>query len=50
MLSRAKPAVAPTTQSVDTSAEKNKTPQLDTFIANRDFLGALTVLEVKFIN
>ncbi|KAJ3316098.1 Intraflagellar transport protein 56 [Boothiomyces sp. JEL0838] len=47
MLSRAKPAVAPNPQPTgnDIAMEKKKIPTLEAFIANRDYLGAITLLE-----
>jgi intraflagellar transport protein 56 len=46
MLSRAKPAVAPSVPAPDPHPQ-NKMPELETFIANRDYLGAITMLEFK---
>ena len=50
MLSRAKPAVAPTTvvpQSNEAIEAKKKAPKLETFIEKRDYIGAITILEVQ---
>jgi intraflagellar transport protein 56 len=50
MLSRAKPAVGPATAPVpDESQDKKKMPTLETFIANRDYMGAITLLEVRLV-
>ncbi|KAJ3202153.1 Intraflagellar transport protein 56, partial [Clydaea vesicula] len=47
MLSRAKPAVNPNQpQNAAITADKKKsTPKVDTFINNRDYTGAVTLLE-----
>ncbi|KAJ3279797.1 Intraflagellar transport protein 56 [Borealophlyctis nickersoniae] len=48
MLSRAKPAVNPTpsaTASAAAADKKNKVPKLEQFILNRDYTGAITMLE-----
>lgn len=45
MLSRAKPALAPTTGQRE-SPQKGTMPHLESFISERDFLGAITLLEV----
>lgn len=47
MLSRAKPALAPSGPPTQDATEKKKMPSLDSFIAERDFLGAITLLEVR---
>ncbi|KAJ3121293.1 Intraflagellar transport protein 56 [Nowakowskiella sp. JEL0407] len=44
MLSRAKPAGA-TASSTATNEKKKRTPKLEHFIANRDYTGAITLLE-----
>ena len=49
MLSRAKPAVAPA-GSEPTNNNGNKTlsiPRLDQFVSNRDYTGAITMLEFQ---
>lgn len=47
MLSRAKPAVSTGTNASSTANDKKKkVPRLEDFIANRDFTGASTLLEV----
>ncbi len=50
MLSRAKPAIE-TAQSLATAATtvevKKKSPKLETFVQDRDYLGAITILEVR---
>ena len=48
MLSRAKPAVGPTPTAIPDLGVDKKIPRLETFIANRDYTGAITLLEVKF--
>eukprot|EP00842_Homolaphlyctis_polyrhiza_P006873 jgi/Hompol1/775/HPOL_002573-RA len=47
MLSRAKPAVPPSnpTPSTDVAEAKKMVPKLETFIAARDYVGAVTLLE-----
>ncbi|KAJ3093189.1 Intraflagellar transport protein 56 [Quaeritorhiza haematococci] len=48
ILSRAKPAINPANQnalSTSTLDKKSKIPKLETFIANRDYTGAITLLE-----
>jgi hypothetical protein len=47
MLSRAKPAVpSKGSKQSEMQPEKSRVPPLDEFIAKRDFLGAITLLEV----
>lgn len=49
MLSRAKPAIeTPESQATAEKAVKSnkKSLKLETFVANRDYIGAITVLEV----
>ncbi|KAI9357612.1 hypothetical protein DFJ73DRAFT_820409 [Zopfochytrium polystomum] len=47
ILSRAKPAIQPQTQSVTASTvdKKRKVPKLEHFISSRDYTGAITLLE-----
>ena len=50
MLSRAKPAIPSEGDSNAASKaaqESKKTPRLETFIQERDYMGAVTLLEVK---
>jgi intraflagellar transport protein 56 len=42
MLSRAKPAIEP---AIPPQEQKKKMPTLESFIANRDYIGAITLLE-----
>ena len=46
MLSRTKPAQT-TGNAIATETKKSKVPSLEDFIKNRDFTGALTLLEVR---
>jgi len=45
MLSRVKPAVEQSNATLN-DKKNNKIPKLETFIDNRDYVGALTLLEV----
>ena len=48
MLSRAKPALGPEgATGAAKSPEVKKTPRLETFIQDRDYTGAITLLEVN---
>ena len=48
MLSRAKPATGPGAAPPQKEKQKKKKmPKLDELLANRDFTGAMTLLEVK---
>ena len=48
MLSRAKPAVQALPSTDGNQDKKQKMPTLDMFVHDRDFLGAITLLEVTF--
>ena len=54
MLSRTKPAVGPgsgnTVSSAKDSKKKRKLPKTEEFLQMRDFTGAITLLEVSFID
>ncbi|KAM9325585.1 intraflagellar transport protein 56 isoform 2-T2 [Gastrophryne carolinensis] len=47
MLSRAKPAIGSDLQQTDKKKNRKKIPQLDGLLAQRDFTGAITLLEFK---
>lgn len=53
MLSRMKPATGPGANASPVSKQKEKkkeVPKLDDFLDNRDYTGAITLLEVRSIN
>ncbi len=50
MLSRSKPAVGPQAQAAASKEKKKKRlPRLEEFLANRDYVGATTLLEVRAV-
>jgi intraflagellar transport protein 56 len=47
MLSRAKPVASSNAASVNTKEKKKSKPELEDFIKERDYTGAITLLEVR---